>query len=139
MTAELPLGTPGSHEQGPLAATACEQRQVVCEDGYRLTAHIVRGRSAHAVIVLAPALATPWRFYLPFALFAARHGFDCWVFDYRGCGSSIDRSFKATLRLEDWGRRDLDAVLREATGGHPAVPNARRAPTFDLAPGIRTP
>jgi predicted alpha/beta hydrolase len=86
----------------------------VCDDGYRLAATLVRSPSALGVIVVAPALATPSRFYLPFARFAASQGFDCWLFDYRGCGLSVDRSFKRALRLDDWGRRDLEAVAREA-------------------------
>jgi predicted alpha/beta hydrolase len=87
---------------------------IVCDDGYRISATRHRARAPRSAIVVAPAVAVPQSFYADFAQFAASQGYDGWTFDYRGCGTSRDDGFASRLRLEDWGRQDLDAVLRSA-------------------------
>lgn len=87
---------------------------IVCDDGYRISATRHRARAPRGAIVVAPAVAVPQSFYADFAQFAASQGYDGWTFDYRGCGASRDDGFAGRLRLEDWGREDLDAVLRSA-------------------------
>lgn len=90
---------------------------IVCDDGYRISATRHRARAPRGAIVVAPAVAVPQSFYADFAQFAASLGYDGWTFDYRGCGTSRDDGFAGRLRLEDWGRQDLDAVLRSALAG----------------------
>jgi predicted alpha/beta hydrolase len=95
---------------------------LVCADGCRISATRHPARSARGAVVIAPAVAVPQSFYTQFAQYVSDCGYDCWTFDYRGCGSSRDTHFVGKVRLEDWGRYDLDTVLRAAVaqaGGEP--------------------
>ncbi|MES1949530.1 hydrolase [Salinisphaera sp. S4-8] len=65
-------------------------------------------------MIIAPALAAAQSFYADFARFMARHGFDCITFDYRGTGASLSDHKPNAVRLEDWGRRDIETVIRFA-------------------------
>jgi predicted alpha/beta hydrolase len=58
-------------------------------------------------------MAVPQAFYANFARFLARRGYTTWTFDYRGIGDSLSgprRKLKADL--DDWLRKDYDALLR---------------------------
>lgn len=68
-----------------------------------------------ASVVIAPAMAIPQSFYAPFAIWLAGQGYQAWTFDYRGTGASQSGSMRgAPGDLDDWCRKDYDAVPRTA-------------------------
>ncbi|WP_339847798.1 alpha/beta fold hydrolase [uncultured Halopseudomonas sp.] len=67
-------------------------------------------------IIIAPAVAATQSFYAGFAVFLSSQGFDCLTFDYRGSGCSLSESEAYDIRLEDWGKQDIEAVIRFAAG-----------------------
>lgn len=87
-----------------------------CADGFQLTGTRFSGGSANGrAVVMASAMGVPRRFYAPLATFLADEGFKVLTFDYRGIGDSRDGPARgAQIRMEDWGRLDLEAALRWA-------------------------
>ena len=86
--------------------------RIVCDDGYPLGARVFAPPSAAAAMVIAPALAVPARFYAAYARFLAEQGYAVVVFDYRGSGESAHGPRRGRdMRMSDWGRHDLEAVL----------------------------
>lgn len=86
--------------------------RIACADGYPLSAKIFAPLSAKAVMVIASALGVPTRFYAAYARFLADQGFATVLFDYRGSGDSARGPQRGRdMRMEDWGRLDLEAVL----------------------------
>lgn len=73
--------------------------------------------------VIAPAMAVRQSFYAAFAAWLAGQGFRVWTFDYRGTGASRPGSMRnAPGDLDDWCRKDYDAVLRTALAVLPNEP-----------------
>ena len=71
--------------------------------------------SSRGVVVVAPALSTPRRFYAPFCEYHNAQGFDALVFDYRGIESGRAREAKAhRADMETWLRVDVSAAIDEA-------------------------
>ncbi len=71
--------------------------------------------SSRGVIVVAPALSTPRRFYTPFCEYLTKQGFDALVFDYRGIETGRAREAKASVTdMETWLRVDVSAAIDEA-------------------------
>lgn len=88
-----------------------EAVRIVCADGYPLAAGLWRG-GARGAVAIAPALGVPRRFYADFARHLRERGYSVLVFDYRGIGDSAGGPRRGReIRLEDWGRLDIDAVL----------------------------
>lgn len=76
-----------------------------------------------AIVVIAPAMATPQSFYAPFASWLAAQGYMVWTFDYRGSGESLQGSMRgAPGDLTDWLSKDYDAVLNFASTANPGLP-----------------
>jgi predicted alpha/beta hydrolase len=73
-------------------------------------------RDAQGIVVVAPAMATPARYYEPFTSWLASHGLRTVVLEHRG--SSSRAAMKAySGDLLDWfddARASLDAVVRDA-------------------------
>jgi predicted alpha/beta hydrolase len=68
-------------------------------------------------------MAVPQSFYAPFAIWLASQGYQVWTFDYRGTGASQPGSMRnAPGDLDDWCRKDYDAVLRTALAALPGEP-----------------
>ena len=68
---------------------------VTADDGRELAATwYLPGERPHGAVLLAPAMATPSRFYAPFAWWLAAQGFATLTFDYRGMGG------RAAMRAE---------------------------------------
>ncbi|MSP56515.1 MAG: alpha/beta fold hydrolase [Myxococcales bacterium] len=92
-------------------------------DGFRLAADVaVPAGEPHTVVIVAPAMAVPRRFYRKWIQHLAGRGFGAIVIDYRGMGDSAPRAlrgFKATL--VDWARLDLQAALDELSRRWPGV------------------
>lgn len=84
-----------------------------CADDFPLTGTLFspdkpNGRAA----VIGSALGVPRKFYSGFATFLANEGFKVLTFDYRGIGDSYQGPVPGSkMRMEDWGRLDLDAAL----------------------------
>jgi predicted alpha/beta hydrolase len=74
-----------------------------------------KAQPSRGVIVVAPALSTPRRFYTPFCEYLNAQGFDALVFDYRGIESGRAHEAKAsTTDMETWLRVDVSAAIDEA-------------------------
>src|ERR1041385_3858142 len=95
--------------------------QIDCADGFALRGTLFEGDTAGAIngggpagaVVIASAMGVPRRFYQNFARYLAERGFAAATFDYRGIGDSSDGPVRgARIRMEDWGRLDIDAALR---------------------------
>lgn len=96
-------------------------------DGYPLAAYrfeSVRDNAPpKAIIVIAPAMATPQSFYAHFARHLAEQGIVAITFDYRGTGESIQVSMRQTVTdLTTWIEKDCDAVIQFAQATWPTVP-----------------
>ncbi len=84
---------------------------------------------AHAVVVVAPAMAVPARWYAPFAAHLAERGLDVLRFDYWGFGASVPPAVPGApvadhpATAQDWGD-DLGAAIalaRAHAGDRPVV------------------
>jgi predicted alpha/beta hydrolase len=72
-------------------------------------------QASRGVVVVAPALSTPRRFYAPFCEYLTQQGFDALVFDYRGIASGSAREAKAhRADMETWLRVDVSMAIDEA-------------------------
>jgi predicted alpha/beta hydrolase len=94
-------------------------------DGFPLAADLLEPPEPAAVAVLGPAMATPRRFYLPFAAHLAAAGIAVAVVDYRGVAGSAParlRGFAATLL--DWADLDLAGAAAFLRARHPGLPLA---------------
>ncbi len=88
--------------------------QFTCADGFPLrgTLHS-SGSAADRAVVIGAALGVPRKFYRAFAGYLASRGCNVLTFDYRGIGASRDGPVPGSkMRMEDWGRLDLDAAIR---------------------------
>jgi predicted alpha/beta hydrolase len=95
-------------------------------DGYVLRGFCWRSEAREAarpVVVINAATSVRCRYYFRFADFLFAHGFDVVAYDYRGIGESRParlRGFKAGWT--DWGRLDVEAVLRWVGDAFPGRP-----------------
>lgn len=90
-------------------------RAVRCPDGQVLQASVYAPAAPAAVVVVAPALGIPRRFYGRLAQYLMERNIAVLSFDYRGSAdSALQVGSPRGLQLRDWGEKDLDAVLREA-------------------------
>lgn len=87
---------------------------LLCEDGYPIAATLYQAKAPRGTIIIAPALAATQSFYADFAGFLSSQGFDCLTFDYRGSGGSLSKTEPYDIFLEDWGKQDIEAVIRFA-------------------------
>jgi predicted alpha/beta hydrolase len=78
---------------------------------------------AGKVVLIASATAVHQPYYQKFALFLAREGYTVYTFDYRGVGQSRPRSLKGfQASLGQWGKLDLETVIRHVRKHHPGAP-----------------
>lgn len=92
--------------------------RTVAPDGYPLTATVYQSTAPGAVLIIAPAVAAPQTLYRHFATFMAGQGIDCITFDYRGTGESLAGNSPYRIQLEDWGRQDIEAIIRLARASY---------------------
>lgn len=87
--------------------------KIVASDGYVLSAdRFIPASHPRGIIVVAPAIGVPQRFYCRFAEFARERGYEVMTFDYRGIARSAPSSLKGfEMDLRDWGRIDLASVI----------------------------
>lgn len=99
------------------------QYKVCCADGQSLQASRYAPEAPAAVLVIAPALGVPRRFYSRLAQFLMERNIAVLIFDYRGSAdSTLEVGTARDLRLVDWGRKDLEAMLVEARLRWPVAP-----------------
>ncbi len=68
--------------------------------------------NVRASVAIGSALGVPRYFYFKFAGYLAEQGFAVLTFDYRGIHESKDGSLSGSeMRMEDWGKQDIDAAL----------------------------
>ena len=69
--------------------------------------------AAQAVIVMAPAMAVPQRFYQPFCTWLAAQGYHVLSFDYFGIGASTPQPLQQLhSSISEWAELDAAAVVR---------------------------
>jgi predicted alpha/beta hydrolase len=85
-------------------------------DGYLLDSTVFEpaADNVKAVVIICNALGVEQQFYHKFAQYLCDRHFNVITFDYRGMGGSKQVSFQGPLVLADWGRQDIDAVIRHA-------------------------
>jgi predicted alpha/beta hydrolase len=95
-----------------------EEITIKCPDGLQLAGTLLKPeKTTSGALVIASAMGVPRRFYHPFAYFLSDNGLAVLTFDYRGVGdSNLTGIDGAKVRLEDWGRLDIDAALIEISG-----------------------
>jgi predicted alpha/beta hydrolase len=97
-----------------MAASMSEQTfRIDCADGFPLSATLYPGANgARRAVVIAAAMGVPRRFYTSFARYLAERGLTTLTFDYRGIADSSQGPVPgAQIRMEDWGRLDIDSAL----------------------------
>lgn len=81
------------------------------------------GQEPAGVVLIAPAMGVPQRFYTDFANWLAGQGYLAVTFDYLGMGRSRRMPLRQlNVDILDWGRHDCSAVLAaaaEVAGGLP--------------------
>lgn len=66
-----------------------------------------------AAIMIAPATGIKRRFYSSFANYLAQNGFGVITYDNQGIGDSLtDKIKNSKITLQDWGEKDMPAVLK---------------------------
>jgi predicted alpha/beta hydrolase len=91
---------------------ALVDHHIQTQDGRALGATTVPGSSPDTVVV-AGGVGIPRRFYRDFATWLAARGPTVVTFDYRDTGGSRTLPLRdSPARLAEWGRHDIDAVLR---------------------------
>lgn len=97
--------------------------EIPCADGRILPATLHTAAQPRAVIVMAPALGVPRRFYDKFAAYLAQRGITALTFDFRGVGEAEgSKTADAAVNMEQWGRLDIAAALDWSLRSLPAVP-----------------
>jgi predicted alpha/beta hydrolase len=80
---------------------------------------------ARGTMILHPAVATPQRFYNPFASFLAERGVRVLTYDYRGVGRSRPRSLRGyRATMTEWALCDARAAHRFVTERYARSPLA---------------
>lgn len=89
-----------------------------CSDGRALRAsHFPAAGAARGTLVVAAALGVPRKIYAALARFLAARGYHVLTFDYRGIGDSRAGAPRGRdIRMQDWGRLDIEAALAFAHG-----------------------
>jgi predicted alpha/beta hydrolase len=108
------------------AAPTATDLELVAADGYRLAAtRFAAAGEPRAMVLVAPAMGVPRRFYREIATYLAARGSEVLTVDYRGIGGSRPPSLRGfPARLRDWGELDLDAGLRAVRERRPELPLA---------------
>jgi len=88
--------------------------QIKCDDGYPLALSVYASDSHKGVVIIASAIGVPQSFYRRYAQFLCRQGYAVITFDYRGTGDSICPGQNLDVRIEDWGTKDVKAVIEYA-------------------------
>jgi len=90
---------------------------ISADDGQRLRATVYATAGARVFLLINSAMGVRRGFYRHLAGHLMAQGIGVLTYDYRGVGEStpVDR---ASVRLEDWGRRDFPAALQWLRTSH---------------------
>lgn len=88
--------------------------------GYAVAATVFEAERSNTLLVIASATGVKQSFYRKFSEFISAGGITVITFDYRGIGQSLKEPI-VTLRnnASDWGKTDLEAVIRYTKEQHP--------------------
>jgi predicted alpha/beta hydrolase len=96
----------------PADALPIREDHVRTADGWTLPVTVTSpGLGARGTVVICSALGVPRQFYDAFARALCLAGWRVVTFDYRGIGPAL-ASGPGVPRFADWGRQDIDAVLK---------------------------
>lgn len=86
---------------------------ITASDGFHLSALLgTPQNTAQQSIIISSATAIKKEFYLNFAQFLVKKGYNVLLFDYRGIGESAHKDIKrAGSFLHEWGTLDMNAAL----------------------------
>lgn len=99
--------------------------RITAADGYGLVGHVFGADKRGPVLLINGATGVRQQYYARFSNWAAEQGATVLTWDYRGIGESRPhrlRGFPGTMR--DWGKHDLEGVIRMAArewSGRPLV------------------
>jgi len=99
----------------PADALSSRDDRVRTADGWTLPVTVTSpGLGARGTVVICSALGVPRQFYGAFARALCLAGWRAVTFDYRGIGDALASGPlpSPSPRFADWGRRDIDAVLK---------------------------
>ncbi len=100
-----------------------EVHSIRCADGVMLYSELLVPTSPIGVVQINSGTATQRGVYRKLALFLAKRGFVCCLWDYRGNGASRTGSLRhSSIRYADYGLLDMPAVKRELTTRFPDLP-----------------
>jgi predicted alpha/beta hydrolase len=91
--------------------------RISCPQGVPVSAtwFAPQGNASRGVVVVAPALSTPRRFYAAFCEYLQQQGFGALCFDYRGIESGTAHEARVSdTDMETWLREDVSAAIDEA-------------------------
>ena len=95
---------------------------IECADGYILDAVSfdcsllgISPSEKKGIVVFSSALGVGCSHYFKLATYLAQQGFDAICFNYRGTGARPANYSEFEFTLADWGRLDVDAVIRHAS------------------------
>jgi len=92
-------------------------------DGFELAGTLLLPDQPQAAVLISSATGFPRDFYLPFARYGAACGAACFLYDYRGVGTSVPKSLKSfKTDFPDWGRLDMAAALDRLIAAVPGIP-----------------
>ena len=101
----------------PADALPTREDHVRTADGWTLPVTVTSpGLGSHGTVVICSALGVPRQFYAAFARALCLAGWRTVTFDYRGIGEALASgpASPTAPRFADWGRQDIDAVLKWA-------------------------
>lgn len=104
--------------------SAREDIEVVCADGYQLTARVFQpepSRDNRRTAIITAATGARASYYWRYAAFLASQGFRAVVADYRGIGRSAPEGGLRGMaaRWHEWGTLDADALIGWALADGP--------------------
>jgi len=93
--------------------------EIKTTNGYSITAQIYEA-GKNAVLIIASATGIKQGFYKKFADFVSANGITVITFDYAGIGLSLKQPIKKLKNnAADWGKNDLEAVIKYAKDNYP--------------------
>ncbi len=92
------------------------REKIIAKDGQQIAISIFRpSQVISKVLIIGADVMTSQKTYEKFARFIASRGCVVYTFDYRGVGRSLTNELKSfNASLNQWGFRDLDAVILHA-------------------------
>ena len=92
------------------------KQQIHTEDDFPIVLRVFSSADEQGnVAVIAPGVGVPQYIYFKFAKFLASRGWKVITFDFRGINESTDPAVNPSeMKMSEWGRKDLEAVLQFA-------------------------